>query len=145
MLPWSGQERVNGGNWFGFLGKSQEAIGVWGFRQPQPGITWVCATHTLALGSKDRPHKTVFGLPIQVSHNARALFDAAVVSIVGDGGSILFWSDMWLNGKGIQKLAPNLHKLILSKLEWLPKLCLTRHGCMISGEAYLFRCWLNIS
>lgn len=72
-----------------------------------------CAPHIRWLwAQKIDPTRPWFGLPIQVSHNSRALFDAAVVSIVGDGGSILFQSDMWLNGKGIQKLAPSHHKLI---------------------------------
>ncbi|WVZ84186.1 hypothetical protein U9M48_031242 [Paspalum notatum var. saurae] len=36
---------------------------------------------------------------LEVSHNTQAMFDAAVASIVGNGGSILFWSDRWLNGR----------------------------------------------
>jgi hypothetical protein len=109
---WSGQERANGGNclvsWekvyrpleYGGLGiHNLEALGC------PLRICWLWA-------QKTDPSRPWFGLPIQVSHNARAMFDAAVVSIVGDGGLILFWSDRWLNGRGIQELAPTPHKLI---------------------------------
>jgi len=52
------------------------------------------------------------GLPTQVPHNAKALFDIAVDSIVGNGETIKFWSDRWLQGKTATEWAPNLIKLI---------------------------------
>ena len=41
------------------------------------------------------------GLPVLVPRKARALFDAAVVTIVGDGTSTKFWADRWIHGRTI--------------------------------------------
>ena len=38
------------------------------------------------------------------------MFRLAVDCIVGNGESILFWKDRWLNGRTINELAPNLIK-----------------------------------
>jgi len=40
------------------------------------------------------------------------MFRLAVDCIVGNGESILFWKDRWLNGRTINELAPNLIKAI---------------------------------
>jgi hypothetical protein len=37
-----------------------------------------------------------------------AFFRASFSCLVGDGRSILFWNDLWLEGKSIQDIAPNL-------------------------------------
>lgn len=52
------------------------------------------------------------GLPTQVPHSAKALFDITVDSIVGNGETIKLWSDRWLQGKTAAEWAPNLIKLI---------------------------------
>ena len=39
-------------------------------------------------------------------------FDMAVDSVVGNGESILFWTDRWLGGSTLAELAPNLLQAI---------------------------------
>jgi hypothetical protein len=36
----------------------------------------------------------------------------AMVSVVGDGASTLFWKDRWLNGQRIEDIAPTVHALV---------------------------------
>ncbi|GJM95726.1 hypothetical protein PR202_ga12503 [Eleusine coracana subsp. coracana] len=53
----------------------------------------------------DRPWK---GLEIPVHSNARALFDISIVSQVGQGTNVLFWTDKWLFGCSLAELAPSV-------------------------------------
>lgn len=52
------------------------------------------------------------GLNINVPPKARALFNVALESAVGDGESTFFWSDRWLDGKTVAELAPSLIKVV---------------------------------
>jgi hypothetical protein len=56
------------------------------------------------------------GLPVLVPRKARALFDAAVVTIVGDGTSTKFWADRWIHGRTIAEWAPALFRAIPTKI-----------------------------
>jgi hypothetical protein len=52
------------------------------------------------------------GLDIAVSKDTRALFNASVSVSVGDGSSILFWVDAWIDGVDAGSIAPALVKLV---------------------------------
>lgn len=52
------------------------------------------------------------GLPIEVPRQARAMFQVAVATIVGNGQSTKFWTDRWLHGQTIQEIAPHLFDII---------------------------------
>jgi hypothetical protein len=109
---WKGQDNASGGNclvsWdtvqrpfkFGGLGILNLEILSWALR-----IRWLWLQKT----DVSRPWA---GLPIQVPRNAKALFQVAVVSVLGNGESIKFWSDRWLQGKTIADHCPNLIILI---------------------------------
>jgi hypothetical protein len=49
---------------------------------------------------------------MQVHANVSALFAVSVVSLVGDGKSMNFWTGRWLQGKNIQDLAPALRAAV---------------------------------
>ena len=53
------------------------------------------------------------GLTVQIPNEAEKLFLASVQFDLGDGASIKFWRDRWLNGSSVEQLAPNLFKLII--------------------------------
>ncbi|WVZ55208.1 hypothetical protein U9M48_005900 [Paspalum notatum var. saurae] len=106
------KKNANGGNclfsWdivqrpiqFGGLGILNLGLVGWALR-----IRWLWLQKT----DSSRPWE---GLPLQVPQNAKALFDVAAISLVGNGQSIKFWTDRWLQGRTIAEWAPNLIKLI---------------------------------
>ncbi|WVZ85537.1 hypothetical protein U9M48_032454 [Paspalum notatum var. saurae] len=107
-----GQGDANGGNYivswdvvqrppqYGGLGILNLEMLGWALR-----IRWLWLEKTDA----SRPWA---GLPVQVHRNAKALFDVAVVSVVGNGESVKFWTDRWLHGKIVAEHCPSLIKLI---------------------------------
>lgn len=40
---------------------------------------------------------------------ARAIFQTAAITTVGDGQNALFWEDRWIQGHRVQDLAPKLY------------------------------------
>jgi hypothetical protein len=109
---WKGHQHANGGNclvaWekvqrpveYGGLGIHNLELLGWALR-----IRWLWAQKTNA----GRPWA---GLSIAVPHKARALFNAAVDAIVGNGEEILFWTDRWLDGHTVAEIAPNLFNAV---------------------------------
>jgi hypothetical protein len=55
---------------------------------------------------KTNDKRAWLGLDIPVHNNSVALFAAGLVSHVGNGKSTLFWTDKWINGRGIFDVAP---------------------------------------
>jgi hypothetical protein len=45
---------------------------------------------------------------MQVRDKVKSFFSSVVHTEIGNGSSTLLWQDCWLQGKGIQDLAPNL-------------------------------------
>ena len=58
------------------------------------------------------PNKPWANLPIQVSKEVARLISVAVITEVGSGSNTLFWKDKWLDGKGIQDIAPLIFALV---------------------------------
>jgi hypothetical protein len=48
------------------------------------------------------------GLKLPIQQHVKNLFSDSLISIVGNGTSTLFWTDRWLNGATIRKLAPEV-------------------------------------
>jgi len=59
----------------------------------------------LQLTDRDRAWSA---LEICVDPDVEAFFRASVLAVLGDGSSILFWKDSWLEGKSIECIAPKL-------------------------------------
>ena len=109
---WRGQKKANGGKclvaWekvqrpfeYGGLGIHNLEYFGWALR-----IRWLWA-------QKTDPSRPWAGLTIQVPQKAQALFHMAVDAIVGNGDTILFWSDRWINGNTMAEIAPNLYKAV---------------------------------
>lgn len=62
------------------------------------------------------PQGPAKGLHIQVPQKAQALFNMAVVSVIGNGETILFWKDRWLEGKTMDEIVPNLFQTIPKRI-----------------------------
>lgn len=109
---WSGQEKANGGNclvsWdrvqrpleLGGLGIHNLEVLGWALR-----IRWLWAQRT-------DPDRLWAGLPFSVPAKAKAMFDVAVHSTVGNGETTKFWTDRWIAGKCIADLAPSLFSTV---------------------------------
>jgi len=63
----------------------------------------------LQLTDRDRAWSA---LEICVDPDVEAFFRASVLAVLGDGSSILFWKDSWLEGKSIECIAPKLLALV---------------------------------
>ena len=74
---------------------------------------------------RSAPNKPWANLPIQVSKEAAGLISVAVITEVGNGSNTLFWKDKWLDGKGIQDIAPLIFALI-PKQRWGNSLCVIK-------------------
>ncbi|WVZ63220.1 hypothetical protein U9M48_012865 [Paspalum notatum var. saurae] len=109
---WKGREKANGGNclvswdrvqWpleLGGLGIHNLEVLGWALR-----IRWLWSQRT----DLDR---LLAGLLVSVPAKARAMFDVAVRTMVGDGNSTKFWIDRWLDGKCIAELAPAIFSAV---------------------------------
>ncbi|WVZ88091.1 hypothetical protein U9M48_034644 [Paspalum notatum var. saurae] len=62
------------------------------------------------------PDRLWAGLSVSVPPKARAMFDVAIRTTVGDGKSTKFWIDRWLDGKCIADLAPSLFSAVPSRI-----------------------------
>jgi len=58
------------------------------------------------------PSKPWANLPIQVSKEVAGLVSVTVITEVGSGSNTLLWKDKWLDGKGIQDIAPLVFALV---------------------------------
>jgi hypothetical protein len=63
----------------------------------------------LQLTNRDRAWSA---LEIQVEPDVEAFFRASVLAVLGDGASIHFWADSWLDEKSIECFAPSLLALV---------------------------------
>ncbi|KAE8767550.1 disease resistance protein rga2 [Hordeum vulgare] len=48
---------------------------------------------------------------INVTSEARVIFQAATTTIIGNGDTILFWEDKWLHVNRVQDMAPNIYEV----------------------------------
>lgn len=79
------------------------------------------------------PDRVWSGLPRIKERKVVALFNAAVTAVLGNGRSILFWTDRWLDGSCLPSMAPSLfaavsrRKLKASVAKALPGNAWARH------------------
>ena len=73
--------------------------------------------------------------PRTSERSALALFQAATLFILGNGESIFFWTDRWLQGESVQSIAPAVFAAVRPRkrratvAEALPNLAWVRHIC----------------
>nr|ABA97942.1 retrotransposon protein, putative, LINE subclass [Oryza sativa Japonica Group] len=65
---------------------------------------------------RNSPDKPWHGLNIPVSQKERNLVTISMICLVGDGTSVLFWEDNWLEGSSIRSLAPAVYAAVPSRL-----------------------------
>jgi len=109
---WKGRLDVRGGHcsvaweWFcrpldlGGLGIHNLVILGWALR-----MRWLWL-------SKTEPYRPWAALGLQVHRNVQDMFAISVVAVVGDGLSMLFWTDRWIHGRSVRDLAPALFSFV---------------------------------
>ena len=77
-------------------------------------LGWALRIHWL-WAQKIDPSRPWAGFQVQIPQCAEAMLRLAVDCIVGNGESILFWKDRWLNGRTITEITPNMIKDVLKR------------------------------
>lgn len=73
-------------------------------------------------------------LPIRVSKEVRAFFKASTYTLLGNGQQTLFWEDRWIEGQGVETIAPYIYQRIPKQTRQTQTVC---EG--MSGRAWV-RC-----
>jgi len=98
-------------------------------------LCWALRMRWLWL-EKTQLDKPWAAFPIQVQEPVKALFVAAMNTIVGDGNTTLFWTDNWLHSSSLAVLAPHIFALVPKRRRnrrKLVKRCMSFNGLMTSG------------
>lgn len=82
-----------------------DGLGIYSLKE----MCWAICMRWIWL-ARTEPSRPWAALPIQVP--VRAFFSATMVSVVGNGATILFWNDRWLHGQQIVDFAPRLHVVV---------------------------------
>jgi hypothetical protein len=64
---------------------------------------------------KTEPHRPWAAFPIQVHPSVKAFFSMAVISEVGNGKNMFFWTDKWLHGQSLALLVPHLFRVVYKR------------------------------
>ena len=109
---WKGRREANGGH----------CVVAWPkvCRPREPGGLRISDLKPLGIALKARcpwlqrsaPSKPWANLPVQVSKEVAGLISVAVRTEVGSGTNTFFWKDKWLDGQGIQEIAPLVVALV---------------------------------
>jgi hypothetical protein len=68
-------------------------------------------------------------LPISVSNEEQAFFNASTYTVIGNGRNTQFWTGQWLHGRSIQSSAPTLMKFVSPRNHYRKlALCRVLHG-----------------
>jgi hypothetical protein len=105
---WSGTDVVQGGKCAVAWVRVQRplALGGLGIFDPQRlGIS--LRAHWLSLQRTD-PSRPWAAMPFKADAITLAFFNASVDVALGNGNSLLFWSDAWLQGQDLSAIAPDL-------------------------------------
>ncbi|WVZ91592.1 hypothetical protein U9M48_037742 [Paspalum notatum var. saurae] len=86
-------------------------------------VSWAVVARPTTLGGLGWPtlsslkenDRAWSALPIKVRKEARALFEASTLSVVGNGNNTLFWTDRWINGRTPSAIAPILFKFVRAR------------------------------
>jgi hypothetical protein len=109
---WKGQGDANGGNCLVSWEAVQQPLKYGGLGILNLGMFgWALRARWLWLQKTDASRPWA-GLPIRVHHNAKALVDVAITSVVGSGESVKFWSNRCLLGKTVAEHYPTLIQMI---------------------------------
>ncbi|WVZ90185.1 LOW QUALITY PROTEIN: hypothetical protein U9M48_036512, partial [Paspalum notatum var. saurae] len=98
---WKGREKANGGNCLDRVQRPLELGGLGIHNLEALRIRWLWSQRT-------DPDRLWGGLHVSVPAKAKAMFEVAVRTVVGDGNTTKFWTDRWIDGKCIADLAPAL-------------------------------------
>ena len=113
---WKGQEQANGGNCLVSWEKVQRPLEYGGLGiHNLEFFGWALQCRWLWAQKTDASCPWA-GLHIQVPLKAQALFNMATASVLGNGETILFLKDRWLEGKTLAEIAPNLFQSIPKRI-----------------------------
>jgi hypothetical protein len=82
--------------------------GDWWSWCSQSGGDGLVFAYEMALAQEDSTRSVLDWTRFSGSPKASMMFAASIKSVIGDGASTLFWTDVWIQGKSIVDLAPYL-------------------------------------
>jgi hypothetical protein len=124
---WRGRKEAKGGHCFLAWPKVTRPKDLGGLGIPDlQSLGWALRARWPWL-QKTEPNKPWAHFQFQICKEVQSLVDMAMVTVVGDGCSTLFWKDKWLNGKRIKDLVPGIyamvHKRIVNKRKVSEAIC----------------------
>jgi hypothetical protein len=64
---------------------------------------------------KTEPDKAWAFLPVKAQSQVKAFFAVAVVSVVGNGKNVLFWTDRWMSGQSLEHTLAHLFGIVTAR------------------------------
>ncbi|XP_051219522.1 uncharacterized protein [Lolium perenne] len=109
---WVGRAEANGGNNHMNWARVCRPLNLGGLRIPDLARMATSLRVRWLLRMRTDPPRPWRGLDMQFSKAELDIFAASTSMVVGNGESALFWEDLWMDGRSIKEMAPEVYELV---------------------------------
>jgi hypothetical protein len=114
---WKGRREVRGGCCLIAWDKIARHLELGGLDIPNPlTMSWALQMRWLLLQKTD-PSKPCASIELNISSKARALFQTAMSTDIGNGAKTFFWKEKWIHGCSVVEVAPSIVVMVPKKFK----------------------------